>query len=191
MKMPALLMRVSMRPKRSSAFADDPVCGSGVGKVSADGEHGPVLGGLDRAGVGDDRPVPPPVGGDEAGADALGTSGDDGDPLAGSGHGVGQVLAVAGSLGCRVSGLVWTVIQASSGSDFRIACISAASWARQRPSERPSPGSVHSRSRCPCPASSYARSASRALVSSTVWAGVSSGMVTVKVVRNSVAPGLA
>src|SRR6185437_3434632 len=31
--------------------------------------------------------------------------------------GAGQVLAVAGSLGCRVSGLVCTVSQASSGSD--------------------------------------------------------------------------
>jgi hypothetical protein len=72
MKMPALLMRVSMRPKRSSAFADDPVCGSGLGNVSADGEQGPVFGGLNRAGVGDDRPAAPPVGGDEAGADALG-----------------------------------------------------------------------------------------------------------------------
>jgi tetratricopeptide (TPR) repeat protein len=63
--------------------------------------------------------------------------------------------------------------------------------ARQRPSERPSPGSAHSRSRCPCPASSCARSASRALVSSTAWAGVPSGTATVKVVRNSVTPGLA
>jgi hypothetical protein len=63
--MPAVV--VSEAVKR---FADDPVCGSGLGNVSADGEHGPVLGGLDRAGVGD-RPVPPPVGGDEAGADAL------------------------------------------------------------------------------------------------------------------------
>jgi hypothetical protein len=41
-------------------FADDLVCGSGLGNVSADGEHGPVLRGLNRAGVGDDPPVPLP-----------------------------------------------------------------------------------------------------------------------------------
>jgi hypothetical protein len=58
--------------------ADDPVGGGGLGHVPLDGEHGRVCGGLDRPGGGHDRPAPPLVGGDEAGADALRTSGDDG-----------------------------------------------------------------------------------------------------------------
>src|SRR5207249_11473727 len=39
----------------------------------------PVPGGLDRAGAGNDRPAPPAVRGDQAGADAVRTPGDDGD----------------------------------------------------------------------------------------------------------------
>ena len=107
-----------------------------------------------------------------------------------AGHGADEVLAVTGSLGCRVSGVVCTVIQASSGSDFRIACISAASWARHRPSARPA-GQRPQPQQVSLPGQLVRAFASRALVSSTVWSGVPSGMVTVKVVRNSVAPGLA
>jgi tetratricopeptide (TPR) repeat protein len=50
--------------------ADDPVGGRRVGDVSGDGEHVRVLRGLDRAGTGHHRPAPPPVRGDQAGADA-------------------------------------------------------------------------------------------------------------------------
>ena len=57
-------------------------------------------------------------------------------------YGAGQVLAVAGSRGCWVSGVVCTVIQAFSGSNFRIASISPAFRARQRPSERRCPASA-------------------------------------------------
>jgi short-subunit dehydrogenase len=53
------------------------------------------------------------------------------------------------------------------------------------------PGNLRSRSRCPCPASSFARCASRAPVSSTAWPGVPSGTLMVKVVRNSVPAFLA
>ncbi len=47
-------------------FADDPVGGCGLGDVSLDGEHGRVLGGLDRKGVGDDRLALRALPGDEA-----------------------------------------------------------------------------------------------------------------------------
>jgi hypothetical protein len=61
--------------------------------------------------------------------------------------------------------------------------------ARQRPSARDSPGSagsIQSRRRWPCSASSKARSASRPSMASTVCAGVPDGTVTVtvKMVRN-------
>ena len=61
--------------------ADDPVGGGGFGDVPVDGEHIRVPVGLDRPGGGHDRPAPPPVLGDEAGADALRASRDDGDLL--------------------------------------------------------------------------------------------------------------
>ena len=174
-------------PEPLQCSLDDLVGGGGLRDVAVDGEHVRVLRRLDRAGVGHDRPAPPAVPGDQAGADPLRGAGDDGDPLAGSGH---EVLS-AGSLGCGLSGVVSTVIHGSRGSDFNIACISAGFPAFHRPSARDGPGSRHSRSRCPCPASSFARSASRASVSSTTWPGVPSGMTVVKVVRNSVAPFLA
>ena len=89
-----------------------------------------------------------------------------------------------------MSGVVCTVIQASSGSDFRITCIAAASWACHRPSARPSPGSRHSRRRRPWLASSLALSASPASVAATALAGVPAGMEMVKAVKNSVAPAV-
>jgi hypothetical protein len=81
-----------------------------------------------------------------------------------------------------------TVIHGSSGIDLSIACICAGLSACHRPSARPWPGSVHSRRRCPCPASSLARSTSRASISATAGPGVPSGTVMAKVVRNSGAP---
>ena len=97
----------------------------------------------------------------------------------------GQLLVSAGSLGCGVSGVVCALIQASNGSEARIGCILPVSWACPRPSARQRPGSVQSRRRCPCPASSRARSASRAVVASTVSPGVPAGMLTVNMIRNS------
>jgi hypothetical protein len=57
-------------PEALECPADDPVGGGGLGHVPINGEHGRVPGGLDRPGTGHDRPAPPPVLGDEAGADA-------------------------------------------------------------------------------------------------------------------------
>jgi hypothetical protein len=68
----------------------------------------------------------------------------------------GQLTAVAGSLGCSVSGVVWVVIHGSSGSDVRIACSSAGFRARHSPSARDVPGSAgsaQSRTSLPCWAS--------------------------------------
>jgi hypothetical protein len=42
-------------------------------------------------------------------------------------------MIIAGSLGCRLSGVVSTVIHGSRGSDFKIACISAGFPAFHRP----------------------------------------------------------
>lgn len=61
------------------------------------GEQVGVVGGLDRQGVGHHRPAAPPVPGDQAGADALGSSGDDGD--------LARHDVCTGSLGCGVSGV--------------------------------------------------------------------------------------
>jgi DNA-binding CsgD family transcriptional regulator len=60
----------------------DPVGGGGLGDVAGHGEHVRVLRGPDLAGVGHHRPAPPAVPGHQPRADALGTSGDDGDPAA-------------------------------------------------------------------------------------------------------------
>jgi hypothetical protein len=62
--------------------ADDPVGGGGVGEVAVDGEHVWVLGRLHCAGGSYHAPALPAVGRDQAGADALGAAGDDGDLLA-------------------------------------------------------------------------------------------------------------
>ena len=96
----------------------------------------------------------------------------------------------AGSLGWGVSGVVCVLRYGYCGSDSRIACISAASSARHRPSADDTPclaGRAHSRVRLPCLPSSRARSASRALASSTSWAGVPAGTAGVKVTKNSAA----
>ena len=55
------------------------------------------------------------------------------------GHGFlrSQVLIVAGSLGCGVSGVSSVVIHGSSGSAFTMASISALSLARYKPRARP------------------------------------------------------
>src|SRR5437588_417205 len=58
-----------------------------------------------------------------------------------------------GSLGWRLSAKVSTVSQPARGSDARISCISDAVLALHSPRDRPSSGSIHSRSKRPCPAS--------------------------------------
>src|SRR5216683_1472691 len=78
----------------SECSADDPAGGGAVGEVAVDGEHVWVLGRLHCAGGSYHAPALPAVGGDQAGADALGAAGDDGGLLAVIGHGV-PVGAVA------------------------------------------------------------------------------------------------
>ena len=114
--------------------ADDPVGGGGFSDVPVDGEHPRVPAGLDRPGRGHHRPAPPSVLGHEAGADALGTSRDDGDLGVCRAHGLSrrQVPASAGSLGWGVSGVVCTLTWGDSGSDSRIASIWAGSAACQQ-----------------------------------------------------------
>jgi hypothetical protein len=46
----------------------------------------------------------------------------------------GEAMVIAGSLGCRLSGVVSTVIHRPRRSDFKIACISAGFRAFHRPS---------------------------------------------------------
>src|SRR5262249_53101164 len=116
---------------------------------------------------------------------------DDGGLLALIAHGVpaGAVAGgymVAGAVGGGPRGVAAAVLQGCSGSSSRTACSRAAARARYRPSARPS-GRVHSRSRCPWPATSCAACASRALVSSTVWPAVPGGTARAKVTRNSAA----
>src|ERR1700733_12470016 len=161
---------------------DDPVGGGRLRDVALDREHARVRRRPDRPGAGYHRPAAAEVSGHQAGPDALRASGDDGDPPVVPGH----PTISAGSLGCWLSGVVSTVIHGSIGSDCKIACISAGLPAVHRPRARERPGSLPPRSRSPCPASCFARRASRASVSSTTWAGVPSGTLMVKVVRNSV-----
>src|SRR6478672_10254522 len=79
----------------SECSADDPVGGGGVGEVAVDGEHVRVLGRLHCAGGSYHAPALPAAGREQAGADALGAAGDDGDLLVLVAHGV-PVGAVAG-----------------------------------------------------------------------------------------------
>jgi hypothetical protein len=59
---------VSEAPERGT---DDPVGGSRLGDVSFDGDDTRILGGLDRAGAGHDRPAALAVSGHQARADTL------------------------------------------------------------------------------------------------------------------------
>ena len=76
--------------------------------------------------------------------------------------------ALPGSFGWSVRGVVSVVIHLAMGSDVRIARSPSPASARHRLSARQLRGvggSIHSRTRCPCSASSRVRSASRALMS--------------------------
>jgi hypothetical protein len=86
-----------------------------------------------------DRPASLPVRVNQAGADSLRAARDDGYLLLRFGHGFlrSQVLMVAGSLGCGVSGVSSVAIHGSSGSAFTMASISAPSLARYKPRARP------------------------------------------------------
>src|SRR6266508_3230753 len=106
MKTPALLMRVSMRPKRSSAplMIRSVVAGSDT-SPSTVSTAGSAAGLIVRE-VATTAQPPPLVGGDEAGADALRTSGDDGpaDATGAAGAPAPRVRASACPPGCGCLG---------------------------------------------------------------------------------------
>ena len=96
---------------------------------------------------------------------------------------------VPGSLGCGVSGVTVSCRQTRSGIDDSTLCSSVASAAWNRPQVRHWPvpsGGRHSRSRCPCAASSAARAASRPRIASTSAPVVPSGTVVTMSTRNSI-----
>src|SRR5260370_31384983 len=106
------------------------------------GMPGVVSGRLYRPGGSYHAPALPTVGRDQAGADALGAAGDDGDLLALIAHGapVGAVVGgymIAGSLGGGDSGVGSTVLQRPRGSPSTNACIWAAAPPLDPPRARP------------------------------------------------------
>jgi hypothetical protein len=100
-------------PEAFKCPTDDPVGGGGIGDVSFDAEHARVPSWLERARSGDNRPAPPPILCDKAGADALRTPSDNRDLPVLMAHDLTlrQPLVRNGSLGCGSSGVVCTLSQ--------------------------------------------------------------------------------
>ena len=181
--MPALLTRVSTRPKRSRA-ARELFGRLRAGDVARDGYQVRLAAVADRARAADHRqpsravarttPAPMPW---------------EAPVMMATRRSVWLMtrdrvrLRLRRVAGCRVSGLVSTFIQASTGSEWgrRTAFVHGLPQAQCAPA----PESLHSRIRWPCRASSAARSASSASVSATASAGVPGGTMMVNVVRNS------
>src|SRR6516165_8607169 len=70
-------------PEPAEGRVDDPAGGGRVGDIAIDGEQVRFSGRLDRQAAGHHRPAAPAVSRDQAGADALRGSGDDGHPAVG------------------------------------------------------------------------------------------------------------
>src|SRR3989442_919045 len=179
------------------ALANDLFGGGGIADVTLNGKDADVFRRLDGARVRYYRVAEFPVGGDERLSDPLRGPGDDGNLLDLVTHdGVSRFCARfrwfyflwAGSFGCGVSGVTVTVIHTCNGRLVRIPCSCCSLSALNSPSVRHSPGTAggfHNRRRWPAAASSAARLASRAFVSSTAASSVPSGTLVTNSVRNS------